>query len=110
MRTTIGGRAVSLAAVAALLVMLASADAAARASGPGLRDAVDGRSTARTNVVGLGRLVEGLLACATVPDEGFVARAESPMPVICSSAQVAGCPAALLGLPLLIDLPPPALG
>ncbi|MCW5755663.1 MAG: hypothetical protein KIT54_00320 [Phycisphaeraceae bacterium] len=109
-RTFVGGRAVSLAALAALLVVLASADAAMRSTSPGVRVAFDGRPLPRASVVGLGRLVEGLLGCATFPDAG--------VPVVSSArshaepATFAGTTAivAAFGLFLLLDLPPPALG
>lgn len=106
-RTTVGGRAASLAAFAALLVVIASADAAMRVAPQGLRVATDGRP-ARTSLIGLGRMVEGLLACATVTDAGsrvslVVAASHEPEP-----AQVAGTPAAAFGRHDLIDLPPPA--
>ncbi|MFI4882620.1 MAG: hypothetical protein ACIAQU_08555 [Phycisphaerales bacterium JB064] len=107
-RTNAGGRAVSLAALAALLVVLASADAAMRVSAQGVREVAEGRPQARTSVVGLGRLVEGLLACATVPDEGRCVAPVEPALLISRPGQVAWAPLAAFGLCELTDLPPPA--
>ncbi len=108
MRTTVGGRAASLAAFAALLVVIASADAAMRVAPQGLRITTDGRP-ARTSLIGLGRMVEGLLACATVTDAGsrvslVVAVSGDP-----ELAQVTGPLTAVFGRHALIDLPPPSL-
>lgn len=108
MRTTVGGRAASLAALAALLVVLASADAAMRVSPQGFRVAAEGRP-ARTSVAGLSRMVEGLLACAAVPDAG---QRLAPVPTahfVPLSAQVSGPLPAMHGLHELLDLPPPAM-
>lgn len=109
MRTNVGGRAASLAALAALLVVLASADAAMRVSPQGFRVAAEGRPLARTSVAGLGRLVEGLLACATVPDEGRSLAPVEPARFVPKAAQVDGALPAAFGLHALTDLPPPAV-
>lgn len=109
-RTTIGARAVPLAALAALLVVLASADAAMRASAPGVREVLEGRTLPRTSVVGFGRLVEGLLACTTVPDAGVpvmpAARPTAPAHRPTWSPAIV----AVFGLSHLLDLPPPVMG
>lgn len=108
-RTSIGGRAVSLAALAALLVVLASADAAVRVTAQGVRESIDGRSQARTSVMGLGRLVEGLLACATVPDEGRRLAPVASAEFVTRPGQVCWALPAAFGLCAYTDLPPPAL-
>lgn len=108
-RTNAGNRSASLAALAALLVVLASADAAMRVSSQGVREAVDGRSQARTSVVGLGRLVEGLLACATVPDEGRCAAPMASGEFVSEPGQVVWALPVAFGLHGLTDLPPPAM-
>ncbi|MEO1277626.1 MAG: hypothetical protein AAFV77_01540 [Planctomycetota bacterium] len=110
-RTNPNARAISLAALAALLVVLASADAAMRTPTSGVRESVDSRSHARAGTLGFGRLVEGLLACATVPEQDPV---ESVWPepfttIEPVAAQVASAPRAAFGLCMLTDLPPPAL-
>ncbi|UYV12127.1 MAG: hypothetical protein NCW75_12590 [Phycisphaera sp.] len=108
-RTNANSRAASLAALAALLVVLASADAAMRVSSQGVREAIEGRPQARTSVVGLGRMVEGLLACAAVPDEG---RCVAPVPsadFVSEPGQVGWALPAAFGLHELMDLPPPAV-
>lgn len=108
-RTTIGSRAASLAALAALLVVLASADAAMRVSSQGVREAFEGRPQARLGVVGLGRMVEGLLACATVPDEGRCVAPGACADFVVQPGQVGWALPAAFGLHGLMDLPPPAL-
>lgn len=79
-----------------------------RVAPQGLRITADGRP-ARTSLIGLGRMVEGLLACATVTDAGsrvslVVAVSNDPEP-----AQVNGPLSAVFGRHALIDLPPPSL-
>ncbi|MGD1916563.1 MAG: hypothetical protein ACFCBV_10315 [Phycisphaerales bacterium] len=110
-RTSATARAVPLAALATLLVVLASADAAMRSPAPGARDSIDGRTHARAGTLGLGRLVEGLLACATVPeqepDEPVAPEPRTTIEPVVS--QVASAPRAGFGLCLLTDLPPPGL-
>jgi hypothetical protein len=108
-RTTAGSRAASLAALAALLVVLASADAAMRVSQQGVREAFEGRPLARTSVVGLGRMVEGLLACATVPDEGRCVAPVAGADFVAQPGQVGWALPAAFGLHGLMDLPPPAV-
>lgn len=108
-RTNAGSRAASLAALAALLVVLASADAAMRVSQQGLRDALEGRPQARTSVVGLGRMVEGLLACAAVPDEGQCVAPVAAAEFVAEPGQVGWALPAAFGLHGLMDLPPPAV-
>ena len=108
MRTSAGGRAVSLAALAALLVVLSSADAV-RASSQGVREALQARPVHRASVVGLGRIVEGLLACASVPDEGQSVPPIEAASIVARPAQVAWAPAVAFGLAHLTDLPPPAV-
>lgn len=71
---------------------------------------MDGRLHARASSLGFGRLVEGLLACATVPDEGAVAQAEASAVVIASPAEAPSIPAGVFGLATMTDLPPPTLG
>ena len=107
-RTNVGGRAVSLAALAALLVVLASADAAMRAPTQGLREATDLLASSRSGSVGFGRLVEGLLACAAVPDQGFDAPPIEPAAFVSEPAQVPEALPTTFGLRLLTDLPPPS--
>jgi hypothetical protein len=107
-RTNAGGRAVSLAALAALLVVLASADAAMRVSSQGVREAMDARPVTRTSVAGLGRIVEGLLACATVPDEGRCVAPVEPAGFESRPGQVCWALPSAFGLHALMDLPPPA--
>jgi|GEM_PF-6821593 len=108
-RTTVSSRAASLAALAALLVVLASADAAMRVSSPGVREAIQGRPQTRLGVVGLGRMVEGLLACATVPDEGRCVAPVALAEFAIEPGQVGWALPAAFGLYGLMDLPPPAL-
>ncbi len=108
-RTNAGGRAVSLAALAALLVVLASADAAMRVTSQGVREVVEGRPQVRTSVVGLGRLVEGLLACARVPDEGRCVAPMASARFVCEPGQVVWALPAAFGLHELMDMPPPVV-
>ena len=111
-RTNTCARAVPLAALAALLVVLASADAAMRTPSLGARESIDSRSQARAGTLGFGRLVEGLLACATVPDQVEPVESVAPEPRTTIEpvvAQLASAPRAAFGLCMLTDLPPPAL-
>lgn len=108
-RTNAGGRAVSLAALAALLVVLASADAAMRVTSPGGREAMECRPATRTSVAGLGRIVEGLLACAALPDVGWREAPVEPTGFVCRPGQVRWALAPAFGLSAMLDLPPPAV-
>lgn len=108
-RTSLGGRAVSLAALAALLLVMASADAAVRVTAQGVRESVDGRSQARASVMGLGRLVEGLLACATVPDEGRSVAPVALAEFVIRPGQVPWALPAAFGMLAYMDLPPPCV-
>ena len=71
---------------------------------------MDGRLHARASSLGFGRLVEGLLACATVPDRGAVMQAETAAPVVAWPTEAPGTPAGVFGLAMMTDLPPPTLG
>jgi len=81
-----------------------------RAPAPRVGESMDGRLHARPSTLGFGRLVEGLLACAAVSDEGAIAVSEARVVVIARPALVPDLLAGVFGLAMMTDLPPPPLG